>query len=146
MKNLEHIDFQRSLVLGWRRDGIDPVFEIGACLTTSHPDYTRPKIGETVRWVHGELVFEFPTDIQGLKNNEQVSPSTDPDCSQDYGEIESLVKNTRGDWFISGDFGDVHVGGASLQIHFDNKNVENALKALHPNSDHRGVEQRRIRS
>ena len=127
MSNLDHIDFQSSFVLDWRMDGNDLVFEIEACLVPNHPNYMSPKPGEAMCWVTGKLVFESPIDIQGLKDTEQVSPTTDPDGSLDYGEIEALAINTRGDWIISGEFGDVIVTGSSLELHLEIENAEQGV-------------------
>ena len=116
MENLQCIDIQKTFVLDLYKSDDALTFEIDACLLPEHPLYDTPSSGNIGYYRKGKLIFQSPSKIEGLLSKKDIKPTTDPDGSIDYGELEALAINTRGDWRICGEFGEVMIIDSNLKI------------------------------
>ncbi len=60
-------------------------------------------------------MFKGVQSIVGLKPIESVPPTTDPDGTTDFGNIDTLSQTESG-FHLSGDFGLVNIIGGELRI------------------------------
>ena len=112
---LQGIDLTDSWVLGWRETGGTLEFSIEFSLRPESAFYRTPKRGEWTCYRRGVLRFDGVTAVNGLKKEETVRFTIDPDSSKDFGNIESFEeKDDR--VMISGDFGEVMVKCLSWKV------------------------------
>ncbi len=112
---IKGIDFTDSWVLGWKEQAGLLEFSVEFSIWPESAYYIEPNRSEYTCYRMGILIFEGVTAVSGLKNEEAVRFSTDPDGSKDFGNIESFTEQ-KGSVHLSGDFGDVLVECSSWSI------------------------------
>lgn len=109
------IDLNDSFVLDWRHESGRLIFELEASIWPESIYYKKPKESEFTCYLNATLVFNNISNVIGLKRKSVVNSSVDPDCSVDYGNIDSFRVTNEG-FQISGDFGFVNVVGGELSF------------------------------
>jgi hypothetical protein len=115
---LQGIDLTDSWVLGWRESSGALEFSIEFSLRPESAFYRTPKKDEWTCYRRGVLRFDDVTAVSGLKNEEAVRPTIDPDGSKDFGNIDSFEEQTY-QVRLSGCFGDVVVACSSWRIEIE---------------------------
>jgi hypothetical protein len=103
------IDLNDSFVLNWACENNQLTFELEASIWPESEFYYKPKEGEFTCYRKATLRLANAKSINGLKYIDSVIPTSDPDGSIDYGNIETFIQTTIG-FKLSGEFGDVSVG------------------------------------
>ena len=112
---LQGIDLTDSWVLGWRESDGSLEFGVEFSLRPESAFYRTPKKDEWTCYRRGFLRFDGVTAVDGLKKEEAVRFTIDPDGSKDFGNIESFEEED-GRVLLSGDFGDVVVECSSWKV------------------------------
>jgi hypothetical protein len=117
MAEIQGVDLNDSWVLSWAETEDELVFQIEASLLPGHVEYTEPREGEWTCYKRATLSFIGKKRADGLRPMAEVSPTTDPDGSVDYGCIDALQRNDDGSYLLCGDFGDVTIESDGLTLH-----------------------------
>lgn len=118
IKVFKGIDLNDSFVLSWKLSANNLAIEVEASIWPESVYYQEPLDDEYTCYKKASLVFENTEKITGLLDIKSVKPTSDPDGSIDYGNIETLVENDSG-FLLSGAFGSVEIIGGELvfQVH-----------------------------
>ncbi|PHS20560.1 MAG: hypothetical protein COA86_01020 [Kangiella sp.] len=111
------IDLTDSFVLFWELKDNCLTFDLEASVWPESPYYSKPKKDEYTCYKNVRLYFKNIESIQGLKEMNQVNPSTDKSCELDYGNINSLSIDDEG-FKLEGDFGEVTINGGEINFEF----------------------------
>lgn len=109
------IDLNDSFVLDWSQEGDLLRIELEASIWPDSIYYSKPENGEYTCYRKATLMFKGVQSIVGLKPIESVPPTTDPDGTTDFGNIDTLSQTESG-FHLSGDFGLVNIIGGELRI------------------------------
>jgi len=111
------IDLTDSFVLYWELKNNCLSFDLEASVWPESRYYSKPKKGEFTCYKKVRLDFLNLESIHGLKEMEQVKPSTDASGETDYGNIDALTIEDD-DYFLEGDFGEVTIKGGEIRFEF----------------------------
>ena len=111
------IDLTDSFVLFWEFKDRCLSFDLEASVWPESRYYSKPKKDEFTCYKKVRLEFLNIETIQGLKEMNQVTPSTDQSGEIDYGNIDSLIIE-EGGFFLEGDFGEVNIRGGKINFEF----------------------------
>lgn len=95
-----------SYLTGVRENAAEISFDLLFVLTEAHSEYQPPVLGEQYCYKHGRIIFEEIATIEWLRR--ELKPSTDPDGSVDYGNIDSFY-NHHGIFELEGEWGKVRI-------------------------------------
>ena len=115
MEFFKGIDLFDSFVTSWKLEGSELSFFLEASIWPESDFYSEPKKKEYTCYKNGVLKFSRWSNVKGLLQQSQVTPSTDLDGSVDYGNIEYFVK-TESEFEIHGEFGKVVVLGGEFSF------------------------------
>lgn len=90
-------------------------FELEVSLWPVSSFYSEPKEKEYTCYKSGALKFTRWSNVSGLLQQSQVSPSIDPDGSADYGNIEYFAESEN-EFEIHGEFGRVVISGEEFSF------------------------------
>lgn len=108
MDSMDGIDLQDSFILGWAVSENEFSIQLEASIWPSSVHYTRPKPSEYTCYKKAALTFFNFSHISSVKEQTEITPTTDLDGSLDYGNIDSFSKTASG-FSISACFGNVTV-------------------------------------
>ena len=109
------VDLNDSFVLDWCYEADHLSFELEASIWPESVHYSKPKKNEHTCYKRATLRFVDVKEVSGLKLKELVQPTTDPDGSTDYGNID-VLNMLEGSFLLVGDFGSVKIQGGDLQF------------------------------
>ena len=115
MEIFKGIDLNDSFVLSWRKEPNEVVFELEASIWPESEYYEEPKKDEYTCYKPARLSIKNTKEIKGLKEMNQVNPSTDITGEKDYGNIDAMHKSKDG-FYIEGEFGLVSIVGGEIQF------------------------------
>jgi hypothetical protein len=96
-----------SWVLELRRTSTGLVFELDAHLTSEHPQHGPPALNEWACYRRGHLTID--SDRPAVLVRSETRPTTDPDGTIDYGNIDTFEASAEIDgahtWQLAGDWG-----------------------------------------
>ncbi len=111
------IDLTDSFVLYWELERNCLSFDLEASVWPESRYYSKPKDDEFTCYKKARLDFLNVDSIQGLKDMNQVTPSTDVSGEKDYGNIDSLIIDEDG-FSLEGDFGEIAIKGGEIRFEF----------------------------
>ncbi len=111
------IDLTDSFVLYWELERNCLSFDLEASVWPESRYYSKPKDDEFTCYKKARIDFLNVDSIQGLKDMNQVTPSTDVSGEKDYGNIDSLIIDEDG-FSLEGDFGKIAIKGGEIRFEF----------------------------
>jgi hypothetical protein len=120
MENLipNNVLFENSYVLNLRIEPYVLDVSMDFVLTSSHPAYSLPKLGEQECYKRGRIQIK---KFQSLFwKASEIKPSRDAIGEIDYGNLDEFA-NESGKWQLSGDWGTIEIEGGELEISFEEK-------------------------
>ena len=115
LSEFEGIDLNDSFVLSWKKTTDKLEFNLEASIWPNSAYYRKPKPNEYTCYRKATLSFLDVIIVSGLLPIDAVKPKIDPDGTSDYGNIDSLTKNSNG-YCITGEFGVVEISGGKLEF------------------------------
>ena len=115
MDSMDGVDLQDSFILGWTVSENEFFIQLEASIWPSSVHYTKPKPNEYTCYKKAVLTFSDFTYIESVKEQSEITPTTDLDSSLDYGNIDSFSKTESG-FFISACFGSVTINSGKVVL------------------------------
>ncbi len=115
MDSMDGIDLQDSFILSWTVSENEFSIQLEASIWPSSVHYTKPKPNEYTCYKKAVLTFSDFTYIESVKEQSEITPTTDLDGSLDYGNIDSFSKTESG-FFISACFGSVTIKSGKVVL------------------------------
>ncbi|WP_289028012.1 hypothetical protein [uncultured Paraglaciecola sp.] len=109
------VDLGDSFVLDWSCTSNSFVIKVEASLWPESKHYSPPVNGEYTCYKNASVTFKNIKSIKGIVPVNEASPTTDPDGSIDYGNIDALTSNL-GQFNICGRFGNVVINGGEVSF------------------------------
>lgn len=113
MESFKGIDLMDSFITSWKQEDDSLSFELEVSIWPDSKYYSEPKEKEYTCYKTGILKFSGFSILKGLLQSSEVSSSTDPDGSIDFGNIEYFAKSESG-FEIHGEFGQVVILGGEF--------------------------------
>ena len=109
------IDLHDSFVLSWSIENNSIVFVLEVSIWPESPHYDAPKKNEYTCYRKGALSFIGVSNVHGLRDCKELTPTQDSDGSKDYGNIDYLSQILNG-YELHGEFGNVVIVGGELNF------------------------------
>ena len=115
LSEFKGIDLNDSFVLSWNKTSDKVEFNLEASIWPQSAYYIKPKSNEHTCYRKATLAILGAVEITGLLPMDAVKPTTDPDGTEDFGNIDSLIQSPNG-YSIAGEFGSVQISGGKLEF------------------------------
>jgi hypothetical protein len=113
LPGFEALYLEDSYVLDVRETGRAVIFVMDFVLTRQRQACQPPKPNEQYCYHRGQIEFVGPETVNWMRR--EFRPTTDPDGSVDYGNIE-IFQNTGTVYQVAGEWGEVHIGAAGAVV------------------------------
>ena len=115
LSEFKGIDLNDSFVLSWYQTSDKVEIRLEASIWPQSAYYIKPKSDEHTCYRRATLTILGAVKVTGLLPMDTVEPTIDPDGTEDYGNIDSLLKISNG-YSITGEFGLVQISGGKLEF------------------------------
>ena len=111
-----HVYLEDSYVLRISEDENELVFDIDFVLREMHPLFKLHGAEEKYCYHKGLLIFSNISSLKWVSKN--MVSFKDLSGDEDYGNIDVLKRNNKGEYFIEGDWGSLVLNSAYVSLKF----------------------------